>query len=60
MEVEEEARVVLSAEHQEFGWWSCEDAKQKLVWPGQRYAVELVHEYIIGGQEASRLLSLQV
>lgn len=60
MEVQEEARVTLSHEHQEYSWCSFEDAKQKLVWPGQRYAVELVHEYIVGGQEASRLLSLQV
>ncbi|MCX6142733.1 MAG: NUDIX domain-containing protein [Ignavibacteriales bacterium] len=60
VEVQEEARVVLSPEHQEFGWCSFEDVKQKLVWPGQRYAVELVHEYIVGGQEASRFLSLHV
>jgi dATP pyrophosphohydrolase len=60
MEVEEESRVTLSQEHQEFSWCSFENAKAKLVWPGQRYAVELVHEYIVGGQEAGRLLSLQV
>jgi len=60
VEVPEEARVTLSHEHTEFSWCSFENAKQKLVWPGQRYAVELVHEYIVGGQEASRLLSLHV
>ena len=60
IEVQEEARAKLSHEHQEFSWCSFEGAKQKLVWPGQRYAVELVYEYIVGGQEAGRLLSLQV
>jgi dihydroneopterin triphosphate diphosphatase len=60
VEVLEDAQVALSHEHQEFSWCSIENAKQKLVWPGQRYAVDLVHEYIVGGQEASRLLSLHV
>jgi len=59
MEVSEESRITLSREHQEYSWCSYEDAKQKLVWPGQRYAVELVQEYVVGGQEAARLLSLQ-
>jgi dATP pyrophosphohydrolase len=60
MEVGEETVVTLSHEHQAYCWCSFEEAKQQLVWPGQRYAVELVHEYIVGGQEAARLLSLQV
>jgi hypothetical protein len=60
MEVQGDARVTLSTEHQEFSWCSFDDAKQKLIWPGQRYAVELVHEYIVGGKEAARLLSLQL
>jgi dATP pyrophosphohydrolase len=60
MEVQAGAVVKLSNEHQEYRWCSYDDAKQRLVWPGQRYAVELVHEYIAGGQEAGRLLSIQV
>jgi dihydroneopterin triphosphate diphosphatase len=60
VEVQEDAQVALSHEHQEFIWCSIEIAKTKLVWPGQRYAVDLVHEYIVSGQEASRLLSLHI
>jgi 8-oxo-dGTP pyrophosphatase MutT (NUDIX family) len=60
VEVQESAVVRLSNEHQEFSWSSFEEAKKKLVWPGQRYAVELVHEYIVGGQEVSRLLSIHL
>jgi dATP pyrophosphohydrolase len=59
MEVQAEAVVTLSNEHQEYRWCSYDDAKQRLVWPGQRYAVELVQEYIVGGQEAGRLLAIQ-
>jgi dATP pyrophosphohydrolase len=60
MEVEKEALVALSSEHQDYRWCSFEEAKQKLVWPGHRHAVQLVHEYIVGGQEAAGLLSLHV
>jgi dATP pyrophosphohydrolase len=60
VEASDDATVALSDEHQEYAWCSFEDAQRKLVWPGQRYAVELVHEYIVGGQEAARLLSIHV
>lgn len=48
----------LSHEHQEFTWCTLEDAAKMLVWPGQRQGLQIVHEYIVGGQEASRLLSV--
>lgn len=60
VEASSDATATLSDEHQEHSWCSFEEAQQKLVWPGQRYAVELVHDYIVGGQEAARLLSLHV
>ena len=58
IEAEADARVSLSPEHEEFRWCSLDEAKHMLVWPGQRTAVDLVHQYIIGGQEAARLLSV--
>jgi dihydroneopterin triphosphate diphosphatase len=50
----------LSHEHQDFEWCEIGDAHQRLVWPGQRQELQIVHEYIVGGQEASRLLSLSM
>ncbi len=50
----------LSHEHQAFDWCTYEAAAAKLVWPGQRFGLQIVHEDIVGGQEASRLLSLEV
>jgi dATP pyrophosphohydrolase len=58
IEAEADARVSLSPEHEEFRWCSLDEAKRMLVWPGQRTTVDLVHQYIIGGQEAARLLSV--
>lgn len=48
----------LSDEHQGYVWCQREQAEKKLVWPGQREGLRIVHEYIAGGQEASRLLSI--
>lgn len=45
----------LSPEHDVFGWFAYEDAVRKLVWPGQRLGLRVVHEYIVGGQEAAQL-----
>lgn len=60
VEIEEGREPRLSHEHQSFKWCSYEEATVALVWPGQRFGLQIVHEYIVGGQEASRLLSLQV
>lgn len=45
----------LSSEHFEYGWFTYRDALRKLVWPGQRFGLQLVHEYVIGGHEAANL-----
>lgn len=58
VEVNPGGKVRLSSEHQAYQWCTYEEANEKLVWPGQRYALKLVRDYFVGGQEASRLLSL--
>lgn len=44
----------LSSEHQAYGWYSFDDAWRKLVWPGQKEGIRIVHEYIVKGTEAGR------
>ncbi|HUN65641.1 MAG TPA: NUDIX domain-containing protein [Bacteroidota bacterium] len=44
----------LSAEHDEFLWLSAGEASRKLVWPGQREGLRIVHEEIAGGREAAK------
>ncbi len=60
VEVGSQDQPRLSHEHQEYGWYSLDEAGRKLVWPGQRQGLQIVHDYIVGGQEASRLLLLSV
>ena len=43
---------VLSDEHYQFGWYPIEKAKAMCVWPGQIKALEIVHEFIVGGKKA--------
>ena len=59
-EVNPVSSVRLSNEHQDHKWCSFELAMDTLVWPGQRAATQLVHDYLVGGKEASRLLSQHV
>ena len=49
----------LSHEHFEFEWFSYADAARKLVWPGQREGLRIVHEYIVGGQSAVKLTRIR-
>lgn len=49
----------LSAEHDEFAWFPYEDARRKLVWPGQREGMRIVHEIIVRGEEAARLTKIR-
>jgi dihydroneopterin triphosphate diphosphatase len=60
VEVDAQREPRLSHEHEEYEWCSLQDAVKKLVWPGQRYGLKIVDEYIVGGQEAARLLSRAV
>jgi dATP pyrophosphohydrolase len=43
----------LSAEHSEYLWCEYRSALGKLVWPGQREALRILHEYVFAGGEAA-------
>ena len=49
----------ISDEHSEFGWFSREGAARKLVWPGQRTGLQLVHDCIVRGEEAAHLTRIR-
>ncbi len=52
-EVGPDADVRLSEEHSAFAWLPHADAVERLVWPGQRQGLTIVHEYIAGGRQAA-------
>lgn len=51
---------VLSNEHQACAWHSYEEAKNIIVWPGQRHGLEIVQNFIVSGAEASRLTEMDI
>ncbi|HTO94702.1 MAG TPA: NUDIX pyrophosphatase [Bacteroidota bacterium] len=57
-ELESALTVRLSAEHDAYEWLQGAEARRRLVWPGQRSCLELVEQYILGGEEAGRLLAI--
>ena len=54
-EVLPEASPVLSREHDLFEWLPFSEASSRLVWPAQRRGLDIVLQYIVGGEAASRL-----
>jgi len=54
-EVDANALLQISQEHQAFGWFTLNEVKEKIVWPGQIRGVEIVHEFIAGKKEAEKL-----
>ena len=58
-EVDAELNVRLSHEHRRFEWLAYAAARDRVVWPGQRQVIEIVHDFIAGKKEASRLLEIK-
>ncbi len=59
-QVDDMSKPTLSSEHEQFGWFPVDVALRKLVWPGQRSGLRIVHQYVAQGQEAARLVELKV
>jgi dATP pyrophosphohydrolase len=57
-EVDGSAKPRLSAEHQNYEWMEYSAAIERLVWPGQRQCLEIVHSFIIGEKEAGKFSEL--
>ena len=51
---------VLSLEHSAFEWLSYANARNCLVWPGQRLGLDIVNEYILGGKKAGILTEIHL
>ena len=57
-QIDGEYPVRLSPEHSLFEWLPFAEAHRRLVWPGQRNCLEIVRDYLIGGERAGTLLEL--
>ena len=49
----------LSTEHQASEWLPYEQAESRLVWPGQKLGLKLLHEYVVGGLMGGKLAELK-
>jgi dATP pyrophosphohydrolase len=58
-ELDSSTPLHLSSEHQRFAWLRFEDARKRLVWPGQRHSMNIVHEFINGSKETARLVEIK-
>ncbi|MBA4312471.1 MAG: NUDIX pyrophosphatase [Chlorobiaceae bacterium] len=46
VKVDSDSSIQISDEHDDFGWFSYDEAIQKLVWPSWREGLRIVNEYI--------------
>lgn len=56
LQVENGVDPVLSPEHREFLWVPFAEARQRLVWPGQKVGLDMVDRFILPGEEGANLL----
>ncbi len=45
VKVKSNDKVIISKEHSEYGWFTSEEAKNKLAWAGQHKSVEIIVDY---------------
>lgn len=50
---------ILSREHDSSGWFPFEEAKNLLVWPGQRMGLDVIHRDLVRGREASKFTRIR-
>lgn len=55
VEVSAADEPALSSEHCAYEWLPFAEARLRLVWPGQRQGLEVIEEYVLGGEEAGVL-----
>lgn len=46
-EVSGDAKIMISKEHSEYGWFEPDKAAKMLAWPGQRKSVEIITQYFL-------------
>jgi len=51
-QVKPEDEPELSDEHHRYEWLPYEQARKRLVWPGQRQGLDIVHTFVVGGEQA--------
>ncbi len=58
-EVDQEAEIRLSSEHQNYLWQKYRKAKETLVWTGQKNVLDIVHNFIVRNKIVPNLLEIK-
>ena len=58
VEVDNVLKPILSKEHQKCEWLSYIVARERLIWPGHRHILKVVHKFIVSGREAAQLTEM--
>jgi dihydroneopterin triphosphate diphosphatase len=58
IQVDDGREPLLSGEHEAYGWFSYDEARRRLVWPGQRQGLDLVERFVVGGEEGAELVRI--
>ena len=56
----ENSTVKLSEEHSEFLWLKKEDAKERLLWDGQKKSVDIIYDYFVNKRNTLDLLEIKM
>ncbi len=57
-ELDSSSVLQLSEEHQRFEWLRYQDARKRLVWPGQKHSIKIVNEFIVGNKDTAGLVEI--
>lgn len=57
-EIDPHQDVKLSDEHKDFRWLDREEAVSLLVWPGQKNAIGIIDDYIVGRNPADEFMKI--
>lgn len=58
--VEVNTKIKISNEHCQYGWFTPEESKKLLAWPGQKKSVEIISEYVINKKYLLNLLEVDL
>lgn len=53
-------KIKISGEHNEFGWYSPEEAKKILAWHGQKKSVDIITEYFVYRKDLLKIHEVEI
>lgn len=58
--INKDDEVIISKEHSEYGWFTSEEAKNKLAWAGQHKSVDIIVDYFFNKNSFWNFLEIEM